>query len=125
MGAPKDAPKNSHTWAEILARFGRQQEIPEDYEPEPLFAYLWNYFWMFSNRRQMSDGAPFAIEYSEIFAYMQCTGEFLLPVEVHLITSMDDAFREEFAKVRDLQRSFNKGTGSGDKGTSKGKPAKL
>jgi hypothetical protein len=124
MGASKDAPKVSHTWAEILTRYGRQHQIPEDYEPEPLYAYLWNLFWEFSNRRKMSDGAPFAIEYAEILGYMQCTGEFLLPVEVHLITAMDDAFREEFAKVRDLQRSFNNGASSGDKG-SKGKPRKF
>lgn len=125
MGAQKDAPKESLTWAQVLTRYGRQHQIPDEYEPEPVFAYLWNMFWSFSNRRKMSDGAPFAIEYAEILGYMQCTGEFLLPVEVHLLTEMDDAFREEFAKVRDLQRSFNKGAAEpGDK-KSRGKPPKL
>lgn len=125
MGAAKDAPKDSLTWAQVLTRYGRQRQIPDEYEPEPVFAYLWNLFWAFSNRRKMSDGAPFAIEYAEILGYMQCTGDFLLPVEVHMITQMDDAYREEFAKVRDLQRSFNKGAGGPATRGSKGKPARF
>lgn len=98
-------------------------EVPEEYEPPPLVEHIWNLFWHFSHRRKSSDGNSFAIEYAEILAYMHCTGEMLLPIEVDLIVSMDDAFRKQLAETREAQRNFNKpksGNTSPGKGKGKG-----
>lgn len=107
MGASPTSPKVSHTYAQILTRFGRTGEIPDDYDPPEELQHVWSLFWHFSYRRKSAEGNAFAIEYGEIFAYTQCTGERLTMFEVDAIVAMDDSFREQLAKTRDHQRSFN------------------
>lgn len=116
FGADPKSPKVSHNYEQVLQRFGRLREIPDDYEPPANAEFLWWLFWHFSHRRKSGDGNSFAIEYGEIFAYMSTTGEVLSPIEVDIIIAMDDAFRKQLAETRDDQRKFN------EKPSGKGPP---
>lgn len=124
MGASPKAPKVSHSYEQVLTRFSRTGEIPDEYEPPFDSEHLWDLFWHFSHRRKSGDGNSFAIEYSELFAYMQCTGEILSPVEIEAIVAMDDAFRKQLADTREDQRKFNEPAQGSQPPTKKAPPRK-
>ncbi|KRG47341.1 hypothetical protein ARC20_03150 [Stenotrophomonas panacihumi] len=86
------------TRRERNARFGI--ETPELEVPDE-GGHLWEWFSELSNRRRTG---PEALAFAELGEWQRLTGQDVLPVEIEMLLSMDDAYlravREDQAAVR-------------------------
>lgn len=92
------ADEKGETRRERNARFGA--ETPDIDVPHE-GGHVWDWFWSLSNRRRTG---PEALSFAEIGEWQRLTGQDVLPVEIEMLLSMDDAYlravREDQAAVR-------------------------
>ncbi len=92
------ADEKGETRRERNARFG--EETPDVDVPDQ-GAHVWEWFWELSGRRKTG---PEALSFAEVGEWQRLTGQDVLPVEIEMLLSMDDAYlravREDQAAVR-------------------------
>lgn len=90
---------DGETLAEMYQRFGKGDEVPDEPEVPDCASHVLAWFFDLNRRRAPGFSGVSPLQFGDIEAWQRLTGTDATPAEIRMILAIDDAYRDEAARV--------------------------